>query len=75
MNPCIKKGRRDQRGTAVVVVIALLAIILVFISGNLRTLHLLRRDLRLIETEQTNRLATLGPVTNNAPLTSGLPHQ
>ena len=42
-------SRRDQNGMAVIAVIAILSIILIFVAGNLRTLHLLRSDLKLIE--------------------------
>ncbi len=56
----------QSRGMAVIALIALIAIVLIFVAGNLRTLHLLRTDLRLIETQQTNRLATTGVWSNTA---------
>ena len=49
---------------AVIAVIAFLSILLIFVAGNLRMLHLLRNDLKLIEQQQTNRLAVAGIVTN-----------
>ena len=49
---------------ATIVVISLLSVILIFVAANLRTLYLLRSDLRLIERQQTNRLANIGPLTN-----------
>ncbi|HZR16899.1 MAG TPA: hypothetical protein VFE51_06185 [Verrucomicrobiae bacterium] len=60
----IKTSNRDQDGMAVIVVIAFLSILLIFVAGNLRMLHLLRNDLKLIEQQQTNRLAVAGIVTN-----------
>jgi hypothetical protein len=50
---------------AVIVVIAILSFILIFIAGNLRTLYLLRTDLRLVERQQTNRLAHVSLTTNS----------
>jgi len=52
---------------AVIAVIAILSFILLFIAGNLRTLSLLRADLRLVERQQTNRLAHICLLTNSAP--------
>jgi len=60
----LKKSNRQQDGMAVIVVIAFLSILLIFVAGNLRMLHLLRKDLKLIEQQQTNRLAVAGIVTN-----------
>lgn len=65
MKPHIQQINRSRDGTAVIVVIAILSILLIFVAGNLRTLHLLRRDLKLVETQQTNRIAVMGPVTNS----------
>jgi hypothetical protein len=48
--------RRRQEGMAVIVVIALVAIVLVYIAGNMRTLHSLSGELRLIEKAQKQRL-------------------
>ena len=50
-------SRNNESGMAVIVVIAILSIILIFVAGNLRTLYLLRSDLRFVENQQTNRLA------------------
>jgi hypothetical protein len=50
---------------AVIVVIAILSFLLIFVAGNLRTLHLLRADLRLVERQQTNRLAHAYLITNS----------
>jgi hypothetical protein len=56
----IRLQRRNQDGMAVIAIIALISIILIFVAGNLRMLHLLHNDLRLVEQQQTNRLATAG---------------
>jgi hypothetical protein len=64
---------RDEQGMAVILVIAILSIILIFVAGNLRALHLLRNDVRLIEKQQTNRLASVGPITNSPPITNTAP--
>ena len=49
---------------AVIAIIALLSVILIFVAGNLRMLHLLHNDLKLVEQQQTNRLAISGLSTN-----------
>jgi hypothetical protein len=46
---------------------ALLAIILIYVAGNLRTLHLLGRELKLLELRQTRRLQTVAQTTNSPP--------
>lgn len=51
---------------AVIVVISLLAIILIYLAGNIRCLNLLKRDLTLIERQQTRRLES-GVKTNSVP--------
>ena len=56
--------RRGEDGMAVVVVIALLAILLIYVTGNARTLHLLGRDVKLVEQQQLRRLAAAGSRTN-----------
>ncbi|MGO8929017.1 MAG: hypothetical protein ACLQU3_19295 [Limisphaerales bacterium] len=59
--------RRRQSGSAVIVVIALLAIILVYVAGNLRTLYNLNRELNLLERQQTRRLQRAAQTTNAPP--------
>ena len=68
----LTSGARRQSGIAVIVVLALLALILLYIGANARSLDHLRRELKLVETRQTRRLAAAGPRTNQAPLTLGL---
>ncbi len=54
-------SRRGQRGTAVMVVLFCLAIVFAYLAINARTLHYLGRELRLIERQQTRRLAAPPP--------------
>jgi hypothetical protein len=60
-------SKRTEDGMAVIAVIAILSFILIFVAGNLRTLSLLRGDLRLVERQQTNRLAHIYLTTNSVP--------
>ena len=62
--------KANASGMAVIALIALLAIILFFISANLRTVHLVRSELRLIERQQTNRWASVSTVMNSSSLTN-----
>lgn len=62
-----RRCRRRQSGSAVIVVMALLAIILVYVAGNLRTLHLLGRELKLLELQQTRRLQRAAQTTDTPP--------
>jgi hypothetical protein len=61
---------RTQNGSAVLVVIALLAIVLAYLSFNLRALERLHREIKLVERHQIQRLqSTSGsqnPVRTNA---------
>jgi type II secretory pathway pseudopilin PulG len=59
--------RCRQAGSAVIVVMALLAIILVYVASNLRTLNSLGRELKLLERQQTRRLQTAVRATNSPP--------
>ena len=55
----VPSPRRRQQGTAMIVVLALLAIILIYVGDNLKTLHHLSRELKLVERHQTRRLEAL----------------
>jgi hypothetical protein len=59
---------RRQSGSAVIVVIALLALILVYVAGNLRTINSLGRELKLLERQQTRRLQSATQKTNTLPV-------
>lgn len=41
------------------VVIAILAILLIYVGGNIRALHLLKRDLQQVEQKQVRRVSHL----------------
>ena len=56
-----------ESGSAVIVVMALLAILLVYMAGNLRTLTNLGRELKLLERQQIRRLQTAAAKTNSPP--------
>ena len=47
---------RPQQGMAVIVVIALFAIMLLFLGITLKSLNYLRQDLKLIERQQLQRI-------------------
>ncbi len=57
---------------AVIVVMALIAIILIFIAGNLRTIRNLDRDIKLVEKAQNRRLQSVGSSTNTALTANGI---
>jgi hypothetical protein len=65
-NPRFPRHASREGGSAVIVVIALLSIILIYLAGNVRCLNLLKRDLALIDRQQTRRLETAGR-TNAVP--------
>ena len=63
----VSRPRRRQSGSAVIIVMALLAIMLVYVAGNLRTLASLGRELRLLEHQQIRRLQKVAAPTNAPP--------
>lgn len=67
---------QSQRGSAVIIIMGLIALILIYVAANVRTLTNLGRELRLLERQQTMRLQHLAPkarapgetaVTNQLP--------
>jgi hypothetical protein len=56
MSPVHSRLHRRQSASAVVVVLGLLAILFFYIAANIRTVHYLGRELRLIEQQQIRRL-------------------
>ena len=48
---------------AVIVVLMLLSIILIYVAANIRMLHHLNRDIRLIEQKQIRRLESTNKTT------------
>jgi hypothetical protein len=54
----------SQSGMAVIVVMTILSIILIYVVGNLRMLHHLSRDLKLVEQKQIRRLEGTNAANN-----------
>ena len=57
---------RNEDGMAVIVVIALFAIMLLFLGSTLRSLNHLHQDLKLIERQQLQRIHQSHTITNTA---------
>ena len=58
---------RRESGSAVIVILALLSILLLYMAYNLKTLANLGGELRLVERQQTRRLLRAAPKTNSPP--------
>jgi hypothetical protein len=56
---------RNSHGSAVIVVIVLLGLMLIFVFANLKTLHFMDRELKLIEKRQLQRLSAIVAATNS----------
>ncbi len=70
-----KPGRSRQRGFfLIIVLLALTAIMLIYLTINARRLAVLKQDLRLIDQKQVQRLnpADSGVITNRALTPSAL---
>lgn len=65
-----QESRTTERGSATLVMIALLAIMLILILANSRILFNLQRELKLIERQQIERLNTNHGHSTNAVDTS-----
>jgi hypothetical protein len=67
---------RRQRGFfLIVVMLALVTIMLIYVIANLRILAALKRDIRIVEQKQVQRLEKLSPAApaaTNAPPTTAL---
>lgn len=61
--------RSHQAGSAVIVILLLLAIMLIYITANLKTLQSLKRELKLIETRQVQHWTGLNAAPAPASLT------
>ena len=71
-----QESRTTERGSATLVMIALLAIMLILILANSRTLFGLQRELKLIERQQIERLNTNhGHSTNTVDTSSTAIHK
>ena len=64
MRIVLRKTRSNQKGMASLVVIIVLALLFIYVMGNVRTLHYLSRDLKLIETQQQRRVQDRVAPTN-----------
>jgi len=60
-----RNARHSRSGMAVILVLAFLAIILIYLAGNARTLYWLERDLKLVEQKQVQRIAATNIKTNS----------
>ena len=70
----LKNGRpaHSQQGTAVIVILALLAILMIFLAGNFRVLNNLDRELKLIERQHLHRLSHTAPAKNHVAVTNSI---
>jgi len=60
----VSRFGRNEEGMAVIVVIALFAIMMLFMGMSLRSLDYLRQDLKIIERQQLQRIQQRSSVTN-----------
>jgi len=63
----LRIASRSDDGSAVVVMIVLLGLMLIFVLANLKTLHFMDRELKLIEKRQVQRLSATALATNLIP--------
>jgi len=62
-----RRARAEEHGMAVVVMLILMAILMLFVASNVRTLVQLKQEIRLVERKQIRRLeadARTHPNTN-----------
>jgi len=71
--PASHRSRPARSGSAVVVILAMLAIMVILVTSNTRTINWLRAEVRLVDQRQTARLAASAtneithPLLNSAP--------
>jgi hypothetical protein len=58
--PVRPAARRSERGFLVIALLAIISIMLLYINFNMRLLGSLKRDLRLVEQAQIQRLEKVG---------------
>ena len=56
----------NEQGSAVIVVLALLALMLIYVTANLRVLHYLGEDIKQVERRQIHRLQAPNPTHTNS---------
>ncbi len=69
-----RRHHQNQRGFLVIALLALISIMLIYIAANLHVLASLKRDIRLLEQKQVQRLNRTFPSptaanTNSPPAT------
>jgi hypothetical protein len=57
-----------QNGTAMIVVITILAMLLLYVGANVRALDHLQREIKLVERRQIRRVQPASLKTNTAPV-------
>jgi hypothetical protein len=57
---CRPAARRGERGFLVIALLAIVAIMLIYVNVNVRLLGNLKRELKLVEQEQIQRLEKMG---------------
>lgn len=62
--------RTNRSGMATIIVLAVLAIMLVYITANIRALNTLDKELKLVEQKQLKRLAVQNTKTLSAANTN-----
>jgi len=55
----VRRKPSRQSGTAVIVVLIIIAILMIYVAGNVRTLNHLGRELKLLDQKQRQRLDNL----------------
>ena len=69
-----RNRQHSQRGFLVIALLAIITIMLIYIAANLHVLAALKRDIRLVEQKQVQRLNKSFPApaafTNSAPAVS-----
>ena len=68
-------SRPRERGMAVISILVLVAIVLIYMAANIRTLNTIDGELKLVERQQTHRLKTLSRAakTATAPIAAPKP--
>jgi hypothetical protein len=66
-------SRARESGMAVIGVLGLLAIVLIYMAANIRTLNTLDGELKLIERQQTHRLTASSRAAKIGGLPNALP--
>jgi type II secretory pathway component PulK len=58
------QSNQSQRGTAVIVMLAILSLMFIYIAANVRSLGTLEREIKLLDQKQIRRLERIS-ATNN----------